>query len=227
MAGGRLGSQVEPGQVANLLADRAARCAELVFYAHESPLSMRVIAAIPREVADLTVPSATPMALRHVVDRHVEAVAERHRLALPVGEAAQRGEDLAVLLAEDDPRLGGLRVRVGEHELAVPRALAQDRAAAVEHAGPDVGEGALGVVERVPAPEEAEEGVLYHVLGRLPFPEHDHREAEQAECVRLVQRRYLVRRVSGRFRRHRRVREWLHTPETPGPSPGCSVSRAS
>ena len=55
-------------------------------------------------------------------------------LALPVGEAAERGEDLAVLLAEHDPRLGGLRGRLDEHELAVPRAFAQHRAAAVEHA---------------------------------------------------------------------------------------------
>ncbi len=61
--GGRLGSQVEPGQVADLVADRATRLAELVFNGHESPLSMRVIAAIPLEVADLTVPSATPIDL--------------------------------------------------------------------------------------------------------------------------------------------------------------------
>jgi hypothetical protein len=44
-------------------------------------------------------------------------------------EAAQRGEDLAVLLAEQQPPVGGLRLRVDERELAASRALAQHRAA--------------------------------------------------------------------------------------------------
>jgi hypothetical protein len=38
-------------------------------------------------------------------------VPENNRLALPVGQAAQRGEHLTVLLAEQCPRFGGLGVR--------------------------------------------------------------------------------------------------------------------
>ena len=215
-------------QVADLLADRATGRAELVFYGHESPLSMRVIAAIPRGGGRLDGAFRDAHDPRDLVDGHVQAVAERHRLALPVGEAAQCGENLAVLLAEQQPRVGGLGVRrLDQRELGVPRAFAQHRTAAVEHARADVGEGALGVVERVPAAEQAEEGVLHRVLGRLPLTEHDHREAEQPKRVRLVQRRHLLRGICGRIRRHRHVREWVHIPETRRRRPGCSLRVSS
>ena len=46
--------------------------------------------------------------LGHLGFLEVEAVPQDDRLALPVGQPAQRGEDLTVLLAEQGPRLRGL-----------------------------------------------------------------------------------------------------------------------
>jgi hypothetical protein len=50
-------------------------------------------------------------------------VPQDDRLALPIGQAAQRGEHLAMLLAEQGPRLGGFRVGLKQRrgDLTGPR----------------------------------------------------------------------------------------------------------
>jgi hypothetical protein len=52
----------------------------------------------------------------------------------------------------------------------------------------DVGQRAAGVGEPVPAPVQAAEGVLDHVLRRRPVAEHEVGQADQAHGLGAVQR---------------------------------------
>jgi tetratricopeptide (TPR) repeat protein len=108
------------------------------------------------------------------------------------------GEQLAQLLGPraggevEQQGAGGVR-RVGDVPGAAGQpghraAAAQRAAAAVQHRRPDVGQG-LGLVgEPGPVPVQAAERVLHHVLGGGPVAQHDVRQPDQAQGVRVVQR---------------------------------------
>ena len=98
-----------------------------------------------------------------------------------------------------------------------------DLAAAVEHAGPDVAERLSRVDQGVPAPVQAEKGILHEVLGRRPVAGHQEGQPDEAEGVRLVKRRDLLAPVVGGLAR---LRHWVHTPTDEKTRERLPVSRA-
>ena len=85
---------------------------------------------------------------------------------LAAGEGAQRGHHPEVLGGADGVLLGA--GRLGRPRLAVPlldTAMAQRRAGAVDHAGPQIGMRGRSVAERGPAVMQPHEGVLHDLLG--------------------------------------------------------------
>jgi hypothetical protein len=121
-------------------------------------------------------------------------------LPLPGGQPPDRGQHLAVLLADQRQGLGGFagRIRGRRIQAAVPAAAAQRRPAVVDHAGPRVAQRLGGVREAVPAPVEPAERLLHRVLGGGPVAEHDDGQPDQPEGVRTVQRGHGLRRARGR-----------------------------
>jgi hypothetical protein len=99
-------------------------------------------------------------------------MAQYDGLPLTGGQAAQRGQDLAVSLADEGAlfrRDDAVRVRGQEQGAVATGAAAVRRPAAVEDAGPQVAEGLVPVLQRRPFPVYAGERVLDDVLGgRLP-----------------------------------------------------------
>ena len=95
-------------------------------------------------------------------------------------------------------------------QMAVPPSgvICSEAQAAVEHAGPDVAERLSRVDEGVPAPVQAEKGILHEVLGRRPVAGHHKGQPDEAEGVRLVKRRDLLARLAGGLAR---LRHWVHT----------------
>ena len=89
-------------------------------------------------------------------------------------------------LSSADDHVSGDR---GEEQGAVAAGPAAVRgAAAVEHAGAQVPERPVPVLQGRPPAVQAEEGVLHDVLGRGLVAEHDLGQLDQAERVRLVER---------------------------------------
>src|SRR6516225_11347744 len=97
----------------------------------------------------------------------VGEVAEHQRLALARWQASQRGYRRPLSLAGQHRRFRR-RGRWYRQRLGGSLAVAMRRPAAVQDRSPYVAKRMAVVGDAAPGPVEAAEGVLYHILGRLP-----------------------------------------------------------
>jgi hypothetical protein len=111
---------------------------------------------------------------------------------------------------------------------AVTPSLSLERvAAAVEHGRADIGHRVGPVGELPPVPVQAEERVLDDVLGGGAVTEHDHRDPDHGDRVRVVERAHpgggvIVGRLSMAARRLGVWVHYVHEGETTPGGGGCS-----